>query len=158
MSKKIVVECDPDEMLAKALGLGRKEIVHQNNKGEVCNYMSKMQIPLGIIDEDPGSGQPKFLKQFQIVEERFNVRKLYKANTNQTILVIKPRLEEWITGQCAQSRVNLGDFHLPGNPKRLKEDINLKLDRFRALLNELLRRNNPGLQYLLQIIEENKQV
>lgn len=155
MSKKIVVECDPDEVLAKVLGLTRKEIVHQNNKGEVCNYMNKSQIYLGIIDEDPGSGQPKYLNQFQFVEEKFQIKKLYKQNTKQTILIIRPRLEEWIIGQCAKSEVNPTYFHLPNNPKQLKEVINFKLDRFKTLLEELLNRQNQGLLYLVRIIKES---
>jgi len=44
MIKKVIVECNPDEVLAQVLGLSRKEIVHQDNKGEVCNYLDKYDV------------------------------------------------------------------------------------------------------------------
>jgi hypothetical protein len=148
MIKKVIVECYPDEILMQVLGLGRKEIVHQDNKGEVCNYLEKNEIKIAIVDEDPGSGQPNLLKKFNLTGEKFEIRKLIQANTGKIVLIIKPRLEEWIIYQCEKSAISPGKFYLPNNAKELKKVINLRLDRFRKLLIELLNCNNEGLIYL----------
>ena len=74
--KKVIVECKPDGILVKTLGLTRNEVIHQSNKGEVCNLLKKDIIPLAIIDEDPNSGQPNYLQDFTIIEEQFDVKLL----------------------------------------------------------------------------------
>jgi hypothetical protein len=150
--KKIVVECNPDEALVKTLGLTRKKIVHQNNKGEVCNYFEKSSIKVALIDEDPGKGQPNYLKLFLVDEEKFDIRKLTQKSTGKIILVIKPRLEEWVLTQCVKSKINPEKFHLPNQAKRLKDVINLRLQHFASLLNELKKKENEGLKYLQSAI------
>lgn len=145
---KVIVECKPDEILVQVLGLNRKEVRHQNNKGEVFNYFEKNDIKIAIIDEDPDSGQPNLLKTFKLVDDKFEIRKLIQANTGKIILVIKPRLEEWVIYQCKKSGINPKDFHLPITAKELKKVINLRLERFRELLKELYKNENEGLIYL----------
>lgn len=146
--KRVIVECNPDELLVRVLGLGIKEIAHQSNKGEVCNYLRKTDINIAILDEDPSSGQPNYLKEFNTVDEKFGVRKLQHKAVNKTILVIRPRLEEWIISQCRISGINPVDFFLPQDAKRLKDEINIRLKHFANLLAELLRKENPGLKYI----------
>jgi hypothetical protein len=154
--KKVVVECDPDELLVKTLGLGRKEIVHQNNKGEVCNYLAKSEIKIALIDEDPGQGQPNYLKNFSFAEQKFDIKKLTQIPTGKIILIIKPRLEEWVLDQCLKSKINPEKFFLPNDAKLLKKVINLRLTHFNNLLNELKRKENDGLRYLQsEIIKAN---
>src|SRR5882724_10993554 len=152
MKKKIVVECKPDEILAVVLGFSRKEIAHENNKGEVCHYLEKSAIKLAIIDEDPGSGQPRYLRNFKVVEEKFSVITMVYKKFDKTIIVIKPRLEEWILMQCQNSGINPGDFFLPADAKRLKDIINLKLDKFQRLLDDLVHNQNEGVKHLQKIV------
>jgi len=154
MPIKVVVECNPDEILVKALGLGRKEVRHQGNKGDVCNYLEKEGAKIGMVDEDPGSAQPKYLNSFELLEEKFEVRKLLNKKLDQIILIIKPRLEEWILSQCMKSKVNPRDFNLPADAKGLKKVINLKLNKFNDLVIKLKEVENPGLSYLQSIINE----
>jgi hypothetical protein len=146
--RKVIVECNPDEILVLTLGLSRQEVVHQNSKGEVCNYHAKNDIRIAIIDEDPGSGQPRYLQEFIMEEEKFGIMKLVNNNTEKIIIVIKPRLEEWIIAQCLQSNVNPEKFFLPKEAKRLKDVINLRLNHFRDLLNELKNKQNNGMEFL----------
>lgn len=154
MIKKVIVECNPDEILVQVLGLNKKEIVHQDNKGEVCNYLEKYDVRVAIIDEDPGSAQPNHLKKLKLVEEKFEIRKLIQANSSKVILIIKPRLEEWIIYQCKKSGINPKEFLLPNNAKELKKVINLRLEYFRNLLKELFKKENEGLKYLKKEINQ----
>lgn len=150
MPKKIIVECKPDEKLARAIGFTRVEVAHQSNKGEVCNHLMKSDILLALIDEDPNSSQPKHLNSFSLIEERFGVKKLRLQNKNKTILVLKPRLEEWILSRCSESNISPETFHLSSNNKRLKDEINNKLVHFESLLNALIINNDAGLRYLIE--------
>ncbi len=144
--KKIIVECNPDEILVKGLGITAKQVAHQDNKGEVCNYMRKTNTGLALIDEDPDSGQPNYLKEFEIEEEKYGVRKLVHRKEAKTILVLKPRLEEWIIEQCKES--GIVPKHLPNKASELKKVINLRLNFFSDLIQELSKANSKGLEYL----------
>lgn len=146
MAKKVIVECKPDEKLVRVLGMTRTDVAHQPNKGEVCNHLDRSDINLAIIDEDPGSGQPKLLEKFKEVEVKYGIKKLQAKN--KTILIIIPRLEEWILARCEASDVKPETFHLPSNNKRLKDEINYKLERWDELLQELLKKGDQGLLYL----------
>lgn len=146
--KKVVVECDPDEALVLTLGLSRQEVVHQSSKGEVCNYHAKNNVRIAMIDEDPYSGQPKYLREFTIEQEKFEIRKLVHKRNGKIIIIIKPRLEEWILARCFQSGINPEKFFLPSEAKRLKDVINLRLTRFKELLNELKSKENEGIKSL----------
>ena len=153
MAKKAIVECNPDEILALTLGLRKKEVVHQNSKGEVCNYHAKSDVNVAIIDQDPGSAQPNYLKNFVLEEEKYETKKLINKKSGKIIIIICPRLEEWIIRQCNISKVNPALFFLPGEAKQLKVVINLKLKRFNELLQELKRKDNNGLKYLQSVLE-----
>lgn len=153
MPKKIIVECKPDEKLARAIGFTRVEVAHQANKGEVCNQLMKSDIMLALIDEDPNSSQPKHLNLFSFIEEKHGIKILKLANKNKTILVLKPRLEEWILSRCLASNISPETFHLSSNNKRLKDEINNKLNHFELLLTALLNNNDPGINYLKEQCE-----
>ena len=150
MPKKIIVECKPDEKLARAIGFTRVEVAHQSNKGEVCNHLMRSEITLALIDEDPNSSQPKHLKSFSLIEERHGVKKLKHHSLNKTILVLKPRLEEWILSCCLESNLKPETFHLSSNNKRLKDEINNKLVYFENLIAALKDSHNPGIKYLIE--------
>lgn len=148
MLKKIIVECKPDEVLAKSLGCNKKEIAHQPNKGEVCNLLIKSNILIAIIDEDPNSHQPNLLSKFKLIEEKFDIRKMYLRSESKTILVIKPRLEEWILKRCRLSGINPKAYYLPSNNKEFKDVLNYQLGKFELLVDGLLQKKDEGLLYL----------
>jgi hypothetical protein len=64
---KIAVECYPDEAVLCALGVPRKQLLHEARKGEVFNWLKKTPGGLGVVDEDPGSAQPRDLVSYQQV-------------------------------------------------------------------------------------------
>ncbi len=148
MAKKIIVECKPDEKLVRVLGFTRIEVAHQANKGDVCNHLMKSEIQLALIDEDPNSGQPKHLKNFDVQEEKFGVRKLRSDKLNKTILVLRPRLEEWILSRSLACGIKPETYHLSSNTRQFKDEINNKLANFGNLLSALADAADPGLIYL----------
>jgi len=154
--RKVIVECKPDEILAKALGLKRNEVVHQPNKGEVCNLLKKTDIQIAIIDEDPlSASQPLYLNSFTLVEEIYDVRYLLSKPENKIILVLKPRLEEWILKRCKETGVDPKNHHLPMDNKRFKDVINYHLNHFENMLHELNVKQDAGINYLKERIRQN---
>ena len=62
---KIAVECYPDEAVLRALGVPRKQLLHEARKGEVFNWLKKNAGGVGMVDEDPASAQPRDLSSYQ---------------------------------------------------------------------------------------------
>lgn len=151
---EIVLECKPDEALLKALGYPVKRIVHQNNRGEVINYLKKNpQRILGIIDDDPDTAKPTFFGTFQRETiEKHKVESFIINKSSTRLIVIKPRLEDWVLFHAAQCKIDVTDYYLPTTSKKLHEEINSKLPRFTNLIKDMLSARCAGLMYLKSLI------
>jgi len=151
--KRIVLEYNADEALMMALGISKKEIQHQPNKGAVCNYQKKEAIPIAIIDEDPGAGQPKILSDFSTKTTQHGVRLLIHRNLNQKIIVIQPFLENWLIDRCSSAKIDPQEYGLPNSGKGLHKVVNNRLEQFKRLIKALLHAKDPGLLALKEIID-----
>ena len=149
----LILECKPDEKLAMALGIARKQIRHQNDKGQVCNFLKKSTGNIGLIDEDPNSAQPKYLANCTIISSQWNIKELSDRSGN-VILIVSPRLEEWICQACLYSQIDLGKFGLPLDPKQLHKEVNHKLPKFGDLVTELLTSKSPHLVHLKNLLKQ----
>lgn len=136
----IFVECKADLLLVhKITGIAKKEILHSGNKGEVIKNLSRSNHAIGLIDEDPGNSQPKYIDSMRLVKDDGNSNlKIYKDNKNNLLLVLCPVLEEWILKTARLETVKMTDFNLPENPSRFHKTINLNLPKFEKLLERLL--------------------
>ena len=134
----LYVECYPETTLAKMLGIPRKKITHASGKGDVCKKLSKNRNSKGLIDEDPYSTQPNYLKRLELLAEENDVKLLIdNKNRNQTV-VICPKLEDWIITATKEVGTDLRDFGLPNDPYELHKIIHLRLDKFERLLKALI--------------------
>ncbi|MEI9919581.1 MAG: hypothetical protein WDO14_12350 [Bacteroidota bacterium] len=148
---KIALECKPDERLVMGLGVPRKKVLHQNDKGDVCNFLQKSIGNIGLIDEDPNGSQPRLLSQFKILSENHRIRNL--TDKKNSLVVICPRLEDWIVEVCHNADVKLSDYSLASNPKDLAKEINYKLDKFDRLIAALLVAKSPELLHLQSLLK-----
>jgi len=134
------VECKPDRLLIRILaGVVRKEIRHSGNKFEVMKQLDKHTMALGIIDEDPGKNQPTQLQKAEDIstdEIRATDLILLRYRDN-LVLVLRPRLEEWILKTAREMNMNLKDFTLPNDPEQLHSTINYNLDKFERFLIQM---------------------
>ena len=66
----LYVECNADYVLVKTLGVPRKEINHCGGKAKVCRLLGKEETEncKGLVDEDPFSVQPPYLKKLHVKE------------------------------------------------------------------------------------------
>jgi len=50
---KVLVECNADEVVLRALGVTKKQLLHFGGKGNVINRLKELPGATGIVDEDP---------------------------------------------------------------------------------------------------------
>lgn len=150
----IVLECNPDETLIKSLGYNRKEITHQPGKSGVIIYLENNPNAIGVVDEDPGTANPSYFQKFQIQgKEAFGIDYFLIPRKGTRLLIIKPRLEDWILKHAVEVNLNPEKFSLPNNGHALHKIINDHLPKFQELLDEMLRKKSKGLQHLRSLIE-----
>jgi hypothetical protein len=90
------LECKADETLARKLGRTRKECIHHNDKGRVCNALERGTSSVGMIDEDPGSAQPPYLATLVPSARAHELVVLEDSKRHHRVVIVQPRLEEWL--------------------------------------------------------------
>ena len=65
----VFVECKADLTLIKNIGIRLNEIYHPGDKGRVCKNLRKKENVCGMVDEDPLSSQPSYLKEIRFIKE-----------------------------------------------------------------------------------------
>ncbi len=133
----IFVECNADKTLLTALGIRSQEICHVFSKGNVCNRLRKNKNCIGLVDEDPGSGQPQYMETLTLVSHENAVRVLHDKNNQNNVVVLCPRLEDWIVDAAKQAELNLANYHLPANGNALHKVVNTRLDEFEKLIKDM---------------------
>lgn len=137
-----IVECDSDVVLVSELAsISRKNIMHAYGKHRVLRRLIyKDTDSIGIVDQDPLRPQPvKFLQRFSR-NQYFSAHKLeilrYEKRSN-SLIMLYPKLEDWVLEAAKSSGIRLRNYNLPSNPDELHEIINFKLNRFRQLVHDL---------------------
>lgn len=134
----IFVECNPDKALVRALGISHREITHAYSKGNVSNFLARKVINAkGLVDEDPLSTQPLYFQNLVIRAEQEGIQVLHDTQRNNRVVVLCPRLEEWILKTAKQESVRVEDFGFSVDPSLFKEGVNLRVQNFEKLLEHL---------------------
>ena len=136
----IYVECKPDETLVRLLtGLPRREVIHElKGKSGVVNQIKKLSNAQGLVDEDPQSIQHPYLGKMSIVQDlREMGLRLLGDSSNNSIVILCPRLEEWVVQAAREEQLAISAYCLPEEPRRLHRIINDDLRKFERLVNDL---------------------
>jgi hypothetical protein len=146
----LYLECYPDEKLVTVLGRTRRQFEHAGDVGGVCTLLNKHEERLGLVDEDPGKPHPTYLKNLTFVSEQHRVKLLSDPQRDNLVLVIRPRLEEWVVWMAQQSDLDLKrDFGIPARTgPELHDVINQHLPKFERLIHRLLADKAQPLFYL----------
>ncbi|MGD2093403.1 MAG: hypothetical protein PVH77_00160 [Phycisphaerales bacterium] len=118
---KVLVECDADEAVLRALGVTKKQLLHFGGKGNVINRLKKLPGATGIVDEDPASAQPRDLNNYQEeVQTTEGLRLLTRQGKGgQRLILVCPKLEDWLIQRAESSGIQPDDYGLPSNPDKL---------------------------------------
>jgi hypothetical protein len=136
----IYVECYPDTVLVRTLtGLGPREIGHEGGKSKVVSRVSKGSNTTGLVDEDPLQVQPPYLLRMETLldEAGRGLRLLRDSDRANHIVVLCPRLEDWVVRAAREAGVNLDDYSLPGDARLLHRVIKERLSSFQRLVEDL---------------------
>ena len=150
----IFVECFRDTDLVKTLGLPRKKIRHAGNKGAVCNGLAGAEQSGGLVDEDPGDGQPEYLQKMKVIKEENDTRLLCDKKGNR-ILVLRPRLEDWLLKAAANAGIDVKKYGFPDNARELHKKMNtrkFKNEKFINLIKDI-RGKSPMMKSVEEFVE-----
>jgi hypothetical protein len=142
------VECKPDELLVRVLGVTRKQLRHENDKPRVCGRLSKLEKCIGLVDEDPHTEQDKYIKELNFQEEKHAVKIFKDSKRKNKVIMLCPRLEEWMITTTQDAGLKMGDFGLSDKGNELHREINGRLQAFQKLIEKLLEVESEGLIFL----------
>lgn len=153
---RILVECNADESVLRALGLSKKQIRHERCKGEVINRLRKLPGAIGVVDEDPASAQPRDLNNYQEeVQTTEGLRLLTRQGKGaQRLILVCPKLEDWLIHRARSIGIEPENYGLPADPNRLHSIPRYEQkEGFRHFLAELKERDS-GMHLLRRWIFE----
>lgn len=133
----IYVECKPDFELIRSLGISKRKIIHCGGKARVCKKLQKNFNSKGVVDEDPNSEQPSYILNIKKVNEGSNLKLLYDEKRNNYVVVICPKLEDWILKVSKINDVPVKKYGLSNDIDEFEKEINHNLDKFGKLLDAL---------------------
>ncbi|MDX2245892.1 MAG: hypothetical protein SF052_03890 [Bacteroidia bacterium] len=150
--KQVHLECLPDEMVVKTLGIQKRFITHHQGKSRVFHKLKTENDQLALVDEDPGTIPTNYEKSLIFIEEKFGIKR-YRDQSGNKVLILKVKLEDWIIALCKEAKVDLKKFNLPDKPDDLHKHINQRLPKFEDLIHYLLKTNNPGIEQLKEWLQ-----
>jgi hypothetical protein len=118
---KVLVECDADEVVLRNLGVPKKQLLHFGGKDKLITRLRNLPGAVGVVDEDPASIQHPDLKaSYKQTESTKMLRLLTRLGSGgQRLVMICPKLEDWLIERAKSSGIRLDDYGLPGDPDRL---------------------------------------
>ncbi len=117
----LYLECYPDEVLVRTLGVPSRELRHVGGKGNVLNRLREHQEGLGLVEEDPQSHQPLELGNYQQIQQKGDLVLLRRGTSNRWLIIICPRLEELLSNRAQASGIAPKDYGLPPSAAQLKK-------------------------------------
>jgi len=155
---KVLVECDADEAVLRALGLPRKQLLHFGGKYELVKKLKERTHDIGMIDEDPGKGNPpRDMGSYRQIDSAEGLHLLTRQGSGgQRLVVICPKLEDWLIDRAKSSGIRPEDYGLPSDPDRLHGIPRYgQKEGFRRFL-EKLKEQDKGMHLLHRWILEEK--
>ena len=136
---KVLVECDADEAVLRALGLPRKQLLHFGGKYELVKKLKDRAHDVGMVDEDPGKVQPKDMGSYRQTDSAEGLHLLTRQGRGgQRLVIVRPKLEDWLIDRAKSSGIRPEDYGLPSDPDHLHSIPRYEQkEGFRRFLSEL---------------------
>lgn len=147
---KFLAEDPPHKSLLRSLGIPRKKILLLGPKGNVIKKLKNLPDYIGMVDEDPHSIQTQSheLANYQEIANDMGLRLLLNKHGNKKIIILCPKIEDWLLQRAKSSNIDLKHYYLPNNSKELKKITNYdSKDGFKRFLSEL-KEKDKGMKLL----------
>jgi len=116
----IAVECHADTTLVLTLGATKRMVSHARGKGQVLDILRKGRAVVGVVDEDPGSALCLEMRNYRQTDALGGLRLLRHVSVqDRRLVVICPRLEEWMLARAKAAGVNPVGFGLAAEARQL---------------------------------------
>ena len=141
----IYVECRSDTVMARSLAAG-VEVQHLFGTSRVCHKLMEQTDCKGMVDEGEGVKHPyiKELKATGMIKEqpRCDLIVCEDKSRNNRLILVRPRLEEWIIETAHSVSLDPLRYRLPDQPDQLHDTLFLAnrkvLNQFRIFVQRLL--------------------
>jgi hypothetical protein len=136
----IFIEGKPDrELVTFVVRDAAVEIERCSGRSGVCKRLIQERGCIGVIDEDPMSSPPGYLKELVCKEDwpELGIRLLRDEERGNEVILLRPRLEEWLVAAVHRNGSEMSSFNLPSDGVELHKIINKNLSRMDALLQYL---------------------
>jgi hypothetical protein len=148
----IHLECYNDQILVQAFGFVKKSITHSGDKGKVCNDLNDSIDSIGLIDEDPESAQPKYIDTCEVIKSEHDVVVRFHKKKRNILIILCPRLEEWVLQTAREAQTDITQYDLPDNPKELHSISKQQRNRLLEFI-KVTKRNSPRLKLLEKLLK-----
>ena len=98
-----------------------------------------MKKQVAMVDEDPGSTSHPYYKKLKTIYENTQCKITVKSDTasENVIIIIQPRLEEWLLHTCKMNNIDIKLYGLPEDGTSLHSVINLYQSNYIRLIKDL---------------------
>jgi hypothetical protein len=117
----------------------------------VCRRLLKNKNSVGVVDEDPESIQPSYLRRLELISKEHGIKLLYDRQRGNYVVVLCPTLEGWILKAAEDAGADLSRYGLPTVPEELHKVINLKIKNYEKMLCDI--RNSERVSRLRQLLK-----
>lgn len=142
----IYVECKPDTVMARSLVAG-EEVRHLSGTSRVCHMLMEQSYCRGMVDENDGARKHPYVKKLTalgLVSEQSQCDLIICEDNSQNnrLILLRPRLEEWVIATARIAGLDLRRYRLPDQPNQLHDVLTLAnrqvLNQFRIFVQRLL--------------------
>ena len=127
-------------------------------EGRICKKL-RCNNNIGLIDEDPESIQPEYLRDLRIIDDFQNLDITVKIDgvRNNKFIILCPKLEGWIIKTARQLRINLDEeFNLSNDENRLHHIINNRLKNLESVIGVFKKINSNRIMILKELLNDKR--
>lgn len=139
---KVLVECCHDTALVRYLGVPIRRLGHVHGKGNVLRLLAKWDGEVvGVVDADTGkqSDNNRELPKYREEQSAYDLMLLrHHADERKSLVVIIPKLEDWLLARAAVVGIRASDYGLPETARAMHKSPRYDLKPgFRRFLGDL---------------------
>jgi hypothetical protein len=100
------------------------------------------------MDEDPTTVKPQYFENLKLSSEEHEICLYQDHVRNHRVIVLRPRLEEWLIKTTELCGIAMAEFGLSDRGNELHREINSRISNLEKLLEHLINKQDRRLTYL----------